>query len=144
MIGINTAVASDAQSVGFAIPIDQAKSAISSVESTGEIKVPYLGVRYEAVDATLAAQDKLPITYGALVMGENGQAAVASGSPAAAAGIKSGDIIESVNGTQINAENDLGNLIDQHSVGDTVTLVVNRKGAEMTFTVTLAERPAGL
>ena len=100
VIGIDTAVASDAQDIGFAIPIDQAKSAIDSVEATGEIKVPYLGVNYEPVTAALAASDTLPISYGALVTAGNGEPAVMSGSPAAAAGIKSGDIIESVNGTQ--------------------------------------------
>lgn len=144
VIGIDTAVASDAQNIGFAIPIDQAKSAITSVESTGKIKVPYLGVRYEPVTAALASKDNLPIAYGALVTGAGtGQAAVAAGSPAAAAGIQAGDIIESVDGTQVNAQNDLGNLIDEHAVGDAVTLVVERAGKTLTFTVTLAERPIG-
>ncbi len=144
VIGIDTAVASNAQNIGFAIPIDQAKSAIASVESTGQIKVPFLGVRYEPVTATLAAAKKLPVSYGAFVTsGTSGKPAVTAGSPAEAAGIKAGDIIESVNGTQIDANNDLANLIDQYSVGDTVTLVVNRGGQTLTLKLTLAERPAG-
>ncbi len=144
VIGIDTAVASNAQNIGFAIPIDQAKSAIASVESTGSIKVPYLGVRYEPVTAELASSKHLSVSYGALVSaGNTGKAAVAPGSPAAAAGIKAGDIIESVDGTQVNADNDLGNLIDQYSVGDTVTLVVSRGTQTLTLKATLAERPAG-
>ncbi len=144
VIGIDTAVASNAQNIGFAIPINQAKSAIRSVEATGQIKAPYLGVRYEPVDAALAAADKLPITYGALIAsGQRSLAAVLPNSPAAKAGLKAGDIIESVNGTQVNAQNDLGNLIDQYNVGDTVTLVVDRKGQTLTVHATLAERPAG-
>ncbi len=145
VIGIDTAIASNAQNIGFAIPIDQAKSAIASVESTGQIKVPYLGVRYEPVTAALAAAKKLPISYGALVTaGTSGKPAVTANSPAEAAGIKAGDIIESVNGTQIDASNDLANLIDQYSVGDTVTLVIDRAGKTLTLTLTLAERPAGV
>ncbi len=144
VIGIDTAVASNAQSIGFAIPINQAKSAINSVESTGQIKVPYLGVRYEPVTATLASSKKLPVSYGALVSaGNTGKAAVVPNSPAAAAGIKAGDIIESVDGTQVNSNNDLGNLIDQYSVGDTVTLIVARGTQMLTLKATLAERPAG-
>lgn len=143
VIGINTAVASDAQSVGFAIPIDQAKSAISSVEATGQIQVPYLGVRYEAVTVDIATAKKLPISYGALITAGGAQAAVQANSPAALAGLKVGDIIESVNGQRIDAGHDLGNIVNQHNVGDAITLVVNRAGKELTMQVTLAKRPTG-
>ncbi len=144
VIGIDTALASDAQNIGFAIPINQAKSAIASVESTGEIQVPYLGVRYLAVDAALAKSQKLPISYGALVRGDASGPGVAPGSPAAKAGVQAEDIIESVNGQKVDANPDLGDLIDQMSVGSTVTLVVNRSGKEITLTATLAKRPAGM
>jgi serine protease Do len=144
VIGINTAVASDAQSVGFAIPIDQAKSAIHSVEATGEIQAPFLGVRYEDVTADIATAKKLPISYGALVTGAGtGQAAVQANSPAAKAGIRAGDIIESVDGQKLDANHDLGNIINQHNVGDGVMLVVNRGGTEITLQATLAKRPSG-
>jgi serine protease Do len=144
VIGINTAVASDAQSVGFAIPIDQAKSAINSVEATGQIQAPFLGVRYEDVTADLATAKKLVISYGALVTGAGtGQAAVQANSPAEKAGLKTGDIIESVDGQKLDANHELGNIINQHNVGDTVTLVVNRAGTEITLQATLVKRPAG-
>lgn len=143
VIGIDTAVASGAQNIGFAIPIDQAKSAISSVETTGEIKVPYLGVRYEPVTASLASSDNLSDSYGALVTaGNTGAAAVAPNSPAAAAGIRAGDIIEAVNGMQIDAQHDLGNVINQYSVGDSVTLTIRRGGNTLTVKATLAQRPS--
>lgn len=143
VIGINTAMAYDAQSVGFAIPIAQAKSAINSVKATGEIQAPYLGVRYEGVTADSAKEKKLSISYGALVTaGGTGKAAVQTGSPAAKVGLKTNDIIESVDGQKIDATHDLGNIINQHNVGDVITLVVNRAGTELTFQVTLAKRPA--
>jgi S1-C subfamily serine protease len=143
VIGIDTAVASDAQSIGFAIPINEAKSAIASVEATGAIQAPYLGVRYEDVTPAIAMAQKLPITYGALVDGGGQGAAVMANSPAAAAGIQKGDIIESVNGLKLDSTHDLANVINEYSVSSTVALVVNRAAKEVNLQVTLAERPAG-
>jgi serine protease Do len=143
VIGINSAVAENAQGIGFAIPINQAKQDITSVETTGNISAPYLGVRYEELDPTIASQNNLPANFGAWVQGTNGQAAVTANSPAAKAGIQAGDIITAVNGTQLNASNDLGSIINQHKVGDTLTLTINRGGKEITAQVTLAQRPAG-
>jgi serine protease Do len=143
VIGIDTAIASDAQSIGFAIPINEAKSVIASVEATGKIHVPYIGVRYEDVTPAIAMAQKLPITYGALVDGGGQGAAVVSDSPAATAGIKKGDIIESVNGLKLDSTHDLGSVINEYGVSSTVALVINRDGKEITLQVTLAERPAG-
>jgi S1-C subfamily serine protease len=143
VIGIDTAIASDAQSIGFAIPINEAKSVIASVKATGKIHVPYLGVRYEDVTPTIAAAQKLPITYGALVSSGGQGVAVIADSPAAKAGIKKGDIIESVNGLKLDSTHDLGNVINEYGVSSTVALVVNRDGKEITLQATLAERPAG-
>jgi serine protease Do len=143
VIGIDTAVASDAQNIGFAIPINEAKAAISSVEASGTIQAPYLGVEYEDVTPALATQNKLPITYGAWVSSGGQGAAVMAKSPAAAAGIQAGDIIESVDGTKLGLTHDLVNVINEYAVGDVVTLVVNRAGKEITLQATLAQRPAG-
>jgi serine protease Do len=142
VIGIDTAIASDAQNIGFAIPIDQAKSVISSFEATGQIQAPYLGVRYLMVTPDIATAQNLAISYGALVRGDDSGPAVVAGSPAAKAGLQAEDIIESVNGQQLSNGTDLGNVIDQFTVGQTITLVINRAGKEMTVQVTLAVRPA--
>ena len=64
-------------------------------------------------------------------------------SPAAKAGIHAGDIIESVNGQKLDSTHDLANVINEYSVGSTVTLVVNRASKEITLQATLASRPAG-
>lgn len=142
VIGIDTAIASNAQNIGFAIPINEAKSAIASIEATGKINVAYLGVRYEDVTPAIATQKKLPITYGALIDGGGQGVAVMANSPAAKAGIQAGDIIESVNGQKLDSTHDLANVINEYSVGSTVTLVVNRGGKEITLQATLAQRPA--
>ena len=143
VIGINTAVASGAQSIGFAIPINRAKHDIDSVRATGNIQSPYLGVRYLMITSDIATQQKLPVSSGALVRGSNDGPAVEPGSPAAKAGIQAEDIIEKVNGQAIDADHVLGDVIAGYNVGDTVTLTVDRAGKETTISVTLGERPAG-
>ncbi len=132
VIGIDTAIASDAQNIGFAIPINRAKNDISSVESTGQIQAPYLGVRY--IPATSS--------YGALVRGDNSGPAIVPNSPAAKAGIQAEDIILQVNSQKLDSTHDLATVIDSYKVGDTVTLTVSRAGKTITLQATLAARPA--
>ncbi len=142
VIGINTAIASNAQGIGFAIPINQAKRDIASVQTTGQIQAPYIGVRYLAIDPTIAQQQNLPVNQGALVQGANGQAAVAPNSPAATAGLRAGDVITAVNGTPIDANHDLATIISRFNVGDTVSLTVIRNGKTLTISLKLAQRPS--
>ncbi len=143
VVGINTAIASDAQNIGFAIPINKAKTDINSVEATGEIQSPYLGVRYLSVTADIAKKQNLPVDYGALVRGSDAGPGVVPDSPAAKAGMEAEDIILSVNGQKIDSDHTLSDLIAEHNVGDTLTLVVERNGKQITLTATLAKRPAG-
>jgi S1-C subfamily serine protease len=143
VVGINTAVASDAQSIGFAIPINQAKRDIASVESSGQIQAPYLGVRYMAITPDVAKQQNLPMTSGALVRGSDTGPAVAPNSPAANAGIEAEDIITAVNGQAIDASHDLSTTVSQFNVGQAVTVTINRGGKIISLQVTLAARPAG-
>lgn len=139
VIGINTAVASNAQGIGFAIPINDAKSAIDSIKNTGKIVRPYLGVRYVQITQDIADQKKLPVNYGALIKSGNlvTEPAIVSGSPAEKAGLKENDIILEVNGTKIDQNNSLIQLIQQYKVGDTITLKVlsgsNQKDVKITL-----------
>ncbi len=144
VVGINTAIAQGAQSIGFAIPINQAKGDISSVEKTGSIQTPYLGVRYLAVTASLAKAQNLPVTYGALLRGDTNGPAVLPNSPAEKAGLQAEDIILSVNGTKVDATNALSTLIGNYAVGDTVELKVQRGTNVLNVSVTLGELPANL
>ena len=141
VIGINTAVASGAQSVGFAIPINTAKSAIDSIKATGKIVRPYLGVRYIQITPDVATQAKLPVNYGALVKSGSGltELAVVPSSPADKAGIVENDIIEEVNGEKIDENHTLIGLVQQYKVGDTIELKVLSKGNEKTVKVKLEE-----
>ena len=139
-IGINTALAVGAQNIGFAIPINQVKRAINSVRQTGKIVVPYLGVRYVAVNASLAEKEKLPVKYGVLVRSGADGPAVMPNSPAAKAGIKAGDIILEINRQKIDLEHSLTNLVRKYAVGDTVTLKIQRDNRILILDVVLEAR----
>lgn len=143
VIAINTAIASGAQNIGFAIPINQARRDIDSVKRTGSIKVPYIGVRYIAVDEDIAKQQKLPVTYGALIRGTADGPAVIPDSPAAKAGLQAEDIVLEVNGEKLSDGKTLSSVLQKYSIGDTITLIVERNGKNITLSIILAERPAG-
>jgi serine protease Do len=141
VIGINTAIASDAQNIGFAMPINRARRDIQSVKTTGTIEAPYLGVRYIMLTPDLAKAQKLDIDTGALVQGNDTGPAIAPNSPASAAGIQAGDVISQVNGQTLDADHQLGSVISDLQVGQTVTIQLNRKGQLMTVTAVLQKRP---
>ncbi|HSW80716.1 MAG TPA: trypsin-like peptidase domain-containing protein [Candidatus Saccharimonadales bacterium] len=144
VIGINTAVASDAQGIGFAIPINDVKGLIDTVLSTGKFEQPYLGVRYLTLTDDYAKQLNLKTTTGAYVLPadkDNGQAGVVSGSPADKAGLQEGDVITEVNGTKIDQSHGLTSQLDQHQVGESVTLTIIRDGKQKTVHATLEPAP---
>ena len=143
VIGINTAIASGAENIGFALPINRAKNDIASVKSTGQIQDAYIGVRYLMITSDMAKAQNLPVQQGALVRGDSTGPAVAPNSPAAQAGIQAEDIIEKVNGVQLGASQDLGSIVAEHAVGDKLTLTINRAGKEITAQITLGKRPSG-
>lgn len=142
VIGINTAVASGAQSIGFAIPINQAKRDINDAITMGKIITPYLGVRYLAITSELKDEKKLPFDYGALVSkGSGGEEAVVSNSPADKAGIKEGDVILEFGSKKVDKEHQLASLIVLYSVGEKISLKIWRDGKVITLQVILAEKP---
>lgn len=142
VIGMNTAVASGAQSIGFAIPINQAKRAINSVSKTGRIVTPYIGIRYLVLNEESAKKEKLPITHGALVRGGTDGPGVVKNSPASKAGILAEDVILQADGIDITEERSLSGIIQEHQVGDVIKLKVLRDGKEITISVALEEKPA--
>ena len=147
MIGINTAVIQP-QGIGFAIPIDIARPIMAQAVAGQPLSRPYLGISFVSITRQVADARKLPVKVGALVGGfdANGdpEPGVKADTPAAAAGIKDGNIIVSIDGKVIDEEHPLDATLAQFSPGDAVTVVVLRDGANVTLTVTLGTRPAGL
>lgn len=142
IIGINTAVAQGAENIGFAIPINQAKRAINSIEKHGRIIVSYLGVRYIVLNEERAKKEERITTHGALVRGGEDGPAVIKDSPAAKAGVLAEDIILELNSTPVTETRSLSGLIQEHQVGETITLKILRGEKELELKVILEERPA--
>jgi 2-alkenal reductase len=143
VVGINTAVSTDAQGIGFAIPIDFAKPIMALALDGEEIARPWVGVYFSMVDQQLAADLDLPVDEGALIgEGPNGAAAVFPGSPGEAAGLQAGDIITTVAGRQVDEAHDLITLLLPYRPGDVVELTLVRDGEELTIPVTLGTLPA--
>ena len=145
VIGINTAVSTTAQGLGFAIPIDIARPIMEQALQGQEIARPWIGIRYVPVTPALADAEDLPVDFGAFVgSAAPDQPAILPGSPAEEAGIQEGDIIVAVDGEQITADADLSTLIVTHAPGDTITLRVLRDNSTREVEVTLGELPADL
>ena len=143
VIGINTAVAGRAENIGFAIPINDVQGLIKSVLETGELRRPYLGVRYVSLTDDIAEEFKLPVKRGAYILPEDrsSQPSILPDSPAAAAGLSAGDVITKVNDTPINEDNSLTSVLGRFQVDDTVQLTYLRDGKEKTTDITLKAVP---
>ena len=136
VVGINTAIAADAQGIGFAIPINAAKGMIRGVIANGKVEKAYLGVQYVAITPDVRTQYKLSVDQGALVRSASGSA-VESNGPADEAGIKDGDIITKVNEKSVGKQGGLGSLVAEFMPGEKVTLTIIRDGKEQQKTLTL-------
>ena len=141
VIGINTAIAGNAQNIGFAIPVNDVQGLMKSVLNTGKLERPYLGVRYVSLTDDLAYQYNLSVKRGAYIAPGGGQVSIISGSPADKAGLQEKDIITKVNNDSIDENNSLTSVLGRHSVGDKVTLTVIRDGKTLTIPVTLEAAP---
>lgn len=137
VVGINTAMAANAQSIGFAIPINQAKSALDSYKKTGKIIKAQLGVRYVILNREIVKSLNLSVDYGALVSGGGNLPAVVSGSPADKAGFRANDIILEINGEKIDENHTLGAAIQEYQPGDEVEIKYLRDGKENRLKVKL-------
>src|SRR5438046_5468373 len=129
VIGINAQIESDSggnDGVGFAIPIDAAKSVASTLIAGGKVQHAFLGVKIG--DAASGP--------GARV------GTVVDGSPAAKAGLQAGDVITAVEGKTITSADDLTAAVGNRAPGDKVTVTLRRNGATQTVTVTLGVRPS--
>lgn len=144
VIGIDTALASDAQNIGFAIPINDADGLIKGVLATGTLERPYLGVYYVSINPATAKQYGLSVKNGAYIPpNQSGQPSIIAGSPAATAGLQPDDIILAVNGVSVNdTTNTLSTLIDENEVGAHLTLTVLRSGSQKQITVTVGLDPS--
>lgn len=137
VIGINTAVSTDGQGLGFAIPISSIKGMLNNIVKNGDTSRAYLGIRYINITPDIAKENNLPVSAGAYVYNSKSSSAIISGSPAEKAGIKDGDIITAISGVNIGKVGSLSSIIGEYTVGDTIQLTVLRNGEEIAINVTL-------
>ncbi len=136
VIGINTAIAGEAENIGFAIPVNVAKGLIDKFEERGfDYKTPYMGIRYQMVDKQTAILNK--IAEGAYII------EVVPDSPAEKAGLEDEDIITEFDGKEINGKDDQGlaKVILEKNAGDKVKIQYVRDGKVKTTTIILEASP---
>ncbi|MBR0133701.1 trypsin-like peptidase domain-containing protein [Candidatus Saccharibacteria bacterium] len=137
VIGINTAVAGDANGLGFAIPISATKGMLNNIIKNNKAERAYIGVSYVSITPEVAKEYNLSVNHGAYVKSTNGSSAVVKGSPAEKAGIKDGDIISKVGNVEVGRAGSVSTLVGEYMSGDTVQFTILRDGEEKIINVTL-------
>jgi serine protease Do len=141
LLGINTAIFSRTggnQGVGFAIPANLARDVMQSLRDKGRVVRGYIGASVQPLTPELAEAMKLKGQPTGALVGE-----VAPKTPSEKAGLKTGDVITTVNGKKINDAQELRLMIGSMQPGTRVQIEVNREGQKKTFDVELAEMPPG-
>lgn len=137
VIGINTAVAADAQNIGFSIPIGATKGILKHLVATGKVERAVIGVQYVSITPDTREEYGLDVAKGDYVTATSG-AAIRPGSPGEKAGFKEKDIIVKVNGQEVGPGKSTSTLVGEFQVSDTITVTVLRAGQEQDLKVTLA------
>jgi S1-C subfamily serine protease len=137
VVGMNTAVAGDAQSIGFAIAIDTIKPLIEQLKAGKQVAAAFLGVTSVTVDQDTATRLGLSVDQGAMID------QVSPGTPAEQSGLRTGDVVTKVDGTAITSSDELVAAIRRHKPGDQVQVTYRRGTQDSTTTVTLGSRPVG-
>ena len=142
LLGINTAIFSRSggnQGIGFAIPANLARDVMQSLPEKGRVVRGYIGASVQTLTSELAEAMKLKGQLTGALVSE-----VTSKSPAEKAGTKTGDVITAVNGKKVGDARELRLMIGSLAPGTNAQIEVNREGQSKTFTVELAEMPAGV
>ena len=137
VVGINAAIISGANTIGFAIPIDVVKQILPQLKEKGHVARGYLGVQPQAITQDMVQQLGLKSTRGALVA----QVVKTPPGPAEKAGMKPGDVIVALNGRPVIDDNQLTRDVGSVPPGSTIKLEVLREGKSKTFDVKVEPRP---
>ena len=138
VVGINTAVQSNANDIGFALPIASIVRRLAELESTGTVARGLLGVRYQLIDPELDSFAGSPYPYTV------GVSAVMPDTTASSAGVAAGDLIVAINGEPLTREFTLSHAIDSATVGETITISVRRRDRQVDLEAVLAPRPRAI
>ncbi len=144
VIGINTAVAGEAEGIGFAIPINQIVSGLESIEEEGRLIKPFLGVRYFMLTPDSAEEAGLDIDEGAYLADDAEENPVVADSPAESAGLQAGDVITHIDDNEVTRNNNLATVLSQYRAGEEIELRYVRDGEEYRVEIELDEAPENL
>ncbi|WP_017713641.1 trypsin-like peptidase domain-containing protein [Prochlorothrix hollandica] len=137
VIGINTAIRSDAQGLGFAIPIEKALAIAEQLFTTGKVEHPFMGIQMVNLTPELRQKLQNDATLRLKLHQDNGVLVVRvlAESPAAVAGLQSGDLIETVGGVAVATTGEVQAQVEASVVGEPLTLVIRRSNQAQTLTV---------
>jgi len=150
VVGINTFISEDAQSIGFAVPVNAAREVLKDLRELGRVVRPWLGMQGRAVDDKIASVVRMPLSPGYLVE------VVYDGSPADRAGVRGGnlsvvvqgeeyllggDIVTAIQGTPVRSHQDYLARVKTLRPGQRVRLNIFRDGHQRELTLTVTERP---
>ena len=135
VIAINTAKIPYAHGIGFAVPVNTAKTILQQLIENGKVNRPWLGITTLKINSRIARYYRLPTNEGALVV------KVEEYSPASDSGIRPGDIIEEIDEKRIEEITELSSRIKNKNVNEQTLLSVNRYGRRFTISVTLENQP---
>jgi len=138
LIGINTAIYSGAEGIGFAIPIDRAKRIVDNLIHYGRVYTAWLGITVQDLDENLITYFRLPESNGALIT------EIVKGSPAETGGLKRGDVITELGKRKIASSRDYYDQLSQHTAHETIEVVVYRDGKDHRIEITAASFPPEL
>jgi serine protease Do len=136
VVGINVAIASNAENIGFAISTDTVIPVVQSLIAEGKVVRPWLGASAITVSPAIQQYYNLSVNAGALVT------SVSSGSPADKAGLRAGDVITKMDGEDISTAAQVSLDIGSHQIGDQVEIVYYRGNTQHVVTATLEESPS--
>jgi len=138
LIGINTAIYSGAEGIGFAIPIDRAKAIVSDLINYGRVYTAWLGITVQDLNENLIDYFHLPVKYGALIT------EILAGSPAKEKGLKRGDVIIEIKKNKIKTSRDYYNNLSQHTANEIIRLGFFRNGKRQQIRIKAAPFPPDL
>ena len=127
VIGVNSQIASQTGGnvgIGYAVPVDTVEDVVAELREDGEVERAYLGISMDDSDDRVAVADVRP------------------GSPAAEAGLRVGDVIQSVDGRRVTTAEEVADAVSEKEPGDRVEIEVQRGGESVTVTVELGDRPS--
>ena len=145
VIGVNTAIIGNAQGLGFAIPINQARAIADQLITKGSVEHSYLGIQMQTLTPALKEEVNASLRSDAQIQADSGVliAQLRSGAPAAVAGLRPGDVILSMRGQNVTSATQVQQLVSATAVGDPIPMTISRAGQTLEISVTPGVYPVG-